>query len=99
GVAAVAEELLDLDLASHDPGRIMVDVIPRLFDLKAFLEKNMAESDLANLFLKTEMPLVQVLADMECAGVRVDRSKLLALSRDFDKRLNGIIKEIYSLAG
>lgn len=99
GVAAVAEELLDLDLASHDPGRIMVDVIPHLFDLKAFLEKNMAESDLANLFLKTEMPLVQVLADMECAGVRVDRSKLLALSRDFDKRLNGIIKEIYSLAG
>ncbi|OPY65466.1 MAG: DNA polymerase I [Syntrophorhabdus sp. PtaU1.Bin050] len=99
GVAAVAEELLDLDLASHDPGRIMVDVIPHLFDLKAFLEKNMAESDLSNLFLKTEMPLVQVLADMECAGVKVDRSKLLALSRDFDKRLNGIIKEIYSLAG
>ncbi|OPY68274.1 MAG: DNA polymerase I [Syntrophorhabdus sp. PtaU1.Bin002] len=99
GVAAVAEELLDLDLASHDPGRIMIDVIPHLFDLKAFLEKNMAESDLANLFLKTEMPLVQVLADMECAGVKVHRGKLLSLSRDFDKRLNGIVKEIYSLAG
>ncbi|OPX93336.1 MAG: DNA polymerase I [Syntrophorhabdus sp. PtaB.Bin006] len=99
GVAAVAEELLDLDLASHDPGRIMIDVIPHLFDLKVFLEKNMAESSLANLFLKTEMPLVQVLADMECAGVKVHRGKLLSLSRDFDKRLNGIVKEIYSLAG
>jgi len=99
GVGAVAEELLDLDLTTHDPGRIMIDVIPYLFDLKIFLEKKMEESDLSRLFQETEMPLVQVLADMECAGVRVDRSKLLALSRDFDKRLNGIIKEIYSLAG
>ncbi|OPY78010.1 MAG: DNA polymerase I [Syntrophorhabdus sp. PtaU1.Bin153] len=99
GVGAVAEELLDLDLTTHDPGQIMIDVIPYLFDLTMSLEKRMEESDLTKLFQETEMPLVQVLADMECAGVRVDRGKLLALSRDFDKRLNGIIKEIYSLAG
>ena len=32
---------------------------------------------------------------MEIAGVRVDRRKLGELSRDFDQRLTGIVKEIY----
>ena len=38
---------------------------------------------------------VGILADMEVAGVRVDRRKLGELSRDFDQRLTGLIKEIY----
>jgi DNA polymerase-1 len=45
------------------------------------------------------MPLIRVLADMECKGVKIDRGRLNSLSREFDQRLNGIIKRIYEMAG
>jgi DNA polymerase-1 len=45
------------------------------------------------------MPLIKVLADMECKGVKIDRSRLNSLSREFDQRLNGIIKKIHDMAG
>jgi DNA polymerase-1 len=54
---------------------------------------------LRDLFFDIEMPLVEVLARMECLGVRVDRKALLGLSRDFDSRLNAIITRIYDIAG
>jgi DNA polymerase-1 len=75
-----------------------MDSIPYLFELKDTLQKKMEELGLLDLFFKTEMPLIEVLADMECFGVKVDRKILGILSRDFDKRLNSIIKEIYGHA-
>jgi len=51
------------------------------------------------LFMNTEMPLIRVLADTECKGVKIDRGRLSSLSREFDQRLNGIVKQIYDVAG
>ena len=70
-----------------------------LHDLAAVLSKRMEEDGLLELFWDVEMPLVALLADMEFYGVKVDRQALLALSTDFDKRLNTIMKTIYELAG
>lgn len=99
GLGAVVEELLGAELDSRDTKQTMIDAAPYLFDLKAFLEKRMDDLAVSRLFSDTELPLVRVLADVECAGVKVDRGKLNALSRDFDRRLTGIVKEIYDLAG
>ncbi|HEX6843321.1 MAG TPA: DNA polymerase I [Stellaceae bacterium] len=46
-----------------------------------------------------ERPLVRVVAAMERAGIRVDRSELHRLSEDFGARLGELEREIHALAG
>ena len=45
-----------------------------------------------------EMPLVEVLADMERAGVKVEKSLLAAMGRDMEAQLQTLTKEIHVLA-
>ncbi|MDR0893949.1 MAG: DNA polymerase I [Prevotellaceae bacterium] len=67
--------------------------------LKNVLEKELVEVGAEQLFYEIEMPLVPVLADMECNGVRVDTETLKQLSTHFTTRLKEIEKDIYQLAG
>ncbi|HWI28659.1 MAG TPA: DNA polymerase I, partial [Stellaceae bacterium] len=46
-----------------------------------------------------ERPLVSIVADMELAGIRVDRAELNRLSQDFAGRLAELEQEIHKLAG
>jgi DNA polymerase-1 len=98
GVNSVIEEYLDVEFSSHIAEEIMTEAIPHLFELKDVLEKKMDGLGLLPLFVNTEMPLVRVLADMECKGVKIDRGRLNSLSREFDQRLTGIVKQIYDMA-
>ena len=52
-----------------------------------------------SLFYDIEMPLVSVLADMECAGVGVDTAKLATLSKEVHATINSLTKKIHKLAG
>jgi DNA polymerase-1 len=99
GIGAIAEEYLDADISSGDVRHTLIETVQYLFELKDVLTDRMEELGLATLFRTIEIPLVEVLACMEYAGVKVDRRMLAELSRDFDKRLTGIMKEIYSLSG
>ncbi len=91
----ILEEYCDITPAELDTAASLRDMAACLPDLAGTLRTEIEELKLADLFFGTEMPLVEVLADMELAGVRIDRRKLGELSRDFDQRLTGIIKEIY----
>lgn len=99
GIGAIIEEYLDVELVSHDVRHTLTESVLHLFELKEAFLNRMKDLDLSDLFVHTEMPLIEVLGEMECSGVKVDRKILAALSRDFDKRLNSIIKDIYTLAG
>jgi DNA polymerase-1 len=46
-----------------------------------------------------DRPLVQVLADMECRGVKVDAGALARLSEEFSGQIAGLETEIHALAG
>ncbi|MCW3834938.1 DNA polymerase I [Sphingomonas canadensis] len=46
-----------------------------------------------------DRPLVQVLADMESAGIKVDAGALARLSDDFSKQIAALEEEIHGLAG
>lgn len=46
-----------------------------------------------------DRPLVQVLADMECRGVKVDAGALAKLSEEFSGQIAGLETEIHALAG
>ena len=99
GLDGVLAEYLDMDLEPVEGKGGLTSRVPYLLDLKVRLSELLENLGLANLFYEIELPLVEVLADMECLGVRVDRSMLAELSRDFDKRLTTIMRVVSDLAG
>jgi DNA polymerase-1 len=96
---SILSEFLDVDVNGDGERRSLARSVFHVRRLRDELVKRLDEMGLRDLFFDTEMPLVEVLARMECLGVRVDRKALLALSRDFDGRLNAIVARIYDIAG
>ena len=54
---------------------------------------------LSELFTGIEMPLISVLADMEMAGVALDRDFFATFSVQLDERIKAIEKDIYTAVG
>jgi DNA polymerase-1 len=63
------------------------------------LEPRIDEEGLAMVFRELELPLIEVLADMERTGIRVDVDQLRAMSEEVGKDLEKLTTEIYELAG
>ncbi len=57
------------------------------------------EEGLTDLFNRVEIPLIEVLAHMEMNGVKIDRSLLEEMSKEFGNKLATIEDRIYLLAG
>ena len=67
--------------------------------LKQILAPKLKEQNFEKLFHNMEMPLMEVLVDMERTGVKINASFLAVLSKRLEKETAGIIKTIYELAG
>lgn len=63
------------------------------------LDKRLKDANLYKLFTTIEMPLAEVLVNMELTGIMVDRSKLERASLDFDAQLRVLQDRIYATAG
>ena len=63
------------------------------------LTEKMKETETLQLFEEIEMPLVEVLADMQYTGIYADKEELLEFGNDLKERLEQLAKEIYELAG
>jgi DNA polymerase I len=59
----------------------------------------LAEEGLAEVWEQIELPLVEVLADMERAGVKVNPQFLAEMSAEMEQQLELLTREIYALAG
>jgi DNA polymerase I len=57
------------------------------------------EQGLTRLLHEVEMPLVEVLIDMERAGVKLDTDRLAAINAGFAERIEKLEQEIWELAG
>lgn len=72
------------------------DVALQLADeLSPLLEKTGVDA----LYHETELPLIEVLREMEERGIRIDDGELARISKDFGARLAKIEKEIYDETG
>lgn len=89
----IAECPLDrvVDYAGED-----VDIPLRLREL---FQPDLERFALDRLFATIEMPLVPVLAEMEWAGIRIDREFFATLSRRLEDELEVIRGDIYKEAG
>jgi DNA polymerase-1 len=63
------------------------------------LEPRLREAGMMGLFVQLEMPLVDVLIDMELTGVRIDVEHFRRLGEELDKRLQALREEIMRVAG
>ena len=67
--------------------------------LTRILKRRLADEQLDSLFRELEMPLIDVLAEMEFNGIRIDVPRLAEMSRKFGDRLAQLQVEIFQLAG
>ncbi len=68
------------------------------FRLYRILKDRLNHFGLDELFFKIELPLIDVLAQMEINGVRLDTALLRKLSRELEEALNRLTGEIYEMA-
>ena len=72
------------------------DVTVRLWGL---LRPRLPREAVSAVYERLDRPLIPVVADMERAGIKVDRDKLSRLSSDFAQRMAAYEAEAYELAG
>ena len=63
------------------------------------LEQHLASVQLGDLYTKTELPLVRVLAKMEHVGIAVDAVHLTAVEADLQRRSTKLVSTLHRLAG
>lgn len=68
-----------------------------LIRLEPILEEKLKEHSQNKLFYELEMPLVEVMASMTLAGVKIDIKALADLSKDLERRLIDLRSRIYIL--
>jgi DNA polymerase-1 len=69
------------------------------FRLMELFAPRLKADGLVDLFERIEMPLVRVLADMECAGVRIDSDYLVGMGAELEELAHRSAEEIQEIAG
>ncbi|MCF8334706.1 MAG: DNA polymerase I, partial [Bacteroidales bacterium] len=67
--------------------------------LKHALEPKLKENNVVKLFNEIEIPLIEVLADMEAAGVKLDKEAVKEISEKLAYDLQNLEEKIYDKAG
>jgi DNA polymerase-1 len=68
-------------------------------ELAAMMSPQVSRENVRELYSEIELPLAEVLADVEMVGVRIDPSILARMSEEFATELTALTREIHSLAG
>ncbi len=68
------------------------------WQLKQIFEKELEENNLSKLFKEIEIPLINVLANMELEGINLDKVFLNSLSDDLTKDILNLEQKIYKEA-
>lgn len=103
----IAAWLIDSDLKDYSPENLAKKFLNKELSgemeiaglLTPVLDKKIKEYGLEKIFQEIEMPLIPVLADMENAGVKIDKKVLEGLSAEIDAELKNLEEKIYQAAG
>ncbi len=75
----------------------LVEGARRLCD--ALGEDLRADPELLGLYADIEKPLIEVLAELELTGIRINVPRLRQLSEEIGKQIDALLQEIFQLAG
>ncbi|HTV54221.1 MAG TPA: DNA polymerase I [Terriglobia bacterium] len=68
-------------------------------ELTELLAPEAVQKDLKRVYDEIELPLTEVIADLEMAGIRINPKILSVMSQEFQQNLTDLTREIYDLAG
>jgi len=89
--------LFEMSAEKHDEKPLMFAYsIGKLHDV---LEKELQEKEMLKLFNEIEMPVLEVLADMQFEGMYIDKNELVEYGMELKLRLDELTMEIHGLAG
>lgn len=100
----LAREFLGLEMAKtvegfdEDSARTL-QTADLTLQLASVLREKITEMELDRVYREIELPLVEILFDMERIGVRIDLAALDKAGREMEKELARLTEEIYKLAG
>ncbi len=89
---------------THEPSieeiaKICLEKACFIYETKDEFLKELKEDQSLMLFHNIEMPLVEVLTDMEFTGIRVDRTYLEKTGKELEVKIQKLETEIYEIAG
>ena len=70
-----------------------------IYEIKDKFINELNNKGMYNLFKDVELPLSEVLADMEYTGFNVDKTKLIDMGEDIKIKIELLEKDIYNMAG
>lgn len=88
-----------LDLSKDELCSYFSNKISIINKLEKVLREKLKELNMIDLFENIEMPLIEVLANMEHVGFKVDIDALKELGDEFQSRINQLTEEIYEISG
>ena len=69
------------------------------FQLKSIFDKEIEVNNLSKIFYDIEIPMINVLSEMETEGIKIDTSYLEKLDKEFEEDLEKLKKEIFKKSG
>ena len=91
GQLALGEDSVNVDSLATRANAIL--------SLNAALEPQITDRKLSDLLNNLELPLIEVLAEMELIGIAVDLKKLNNLSEEFENLAKGYEKDAFKIVG
>ena len=70
-----------------------------IFNVYETIKERLEKEDHMYLFKKIEMPLIEVLTDMELTGFKVEDSILEEMTKDIEAKIDIVSREIFNLTG
>ena len=67
--------------------------------LKSIFDKEIEVNNLSKIFYNIEIPMINVLSEMETEGIKIDTSYLEKLDKEFEEDLEKLKKEIFKKSG
>ncbi|MBK9215394.1 MAG: DNA polymerase I [Chloracidobacterium sp.] len=105
GIDFLAQAYLDTDLAHAIPDGFdeasfrVAETADLTARLAPILRSKIRENGLERVYSEIEMPTIDVLLDIELAGMKVDGDDLTKFSKEITENLAELSKQIFSLAG
>lgn len=87
------------DVEPEKVGDYACEIADVVLQLRSVLDKKIDDNKMTKLLKEIEIPLIEVLADMEITGVRVDVPTLNEISKSLTIQMHKIEEECYTLAG
>ena len=101
------EVYLGKGVAARQPSTLTIEDAAQLYGgeaacaaaIRPQLEARLRESGQSELLRDLELPVLQILAEMEALGVRLDVEQLRAISTDLNQQISTLEAEMFRLAG